>query len=398
MAPDDRHGVIATGFAPAGSGAALPNAAPAGRVVALLAPVTGANAERGDALVKAAQLALSEPGSPALDVRDTGSTPAGAAAAANAAIAAGDGIIIGPLSAAETAAVAGPATAAGIPVLAFTNDAGQARPGVWTLGISPGQQVERLVAAASAQGKTRFAAVLPRNDFGQAMGGALTQAATSAGLPSPDVHFHDDGNAAIASAMRDVSGYADRRGPLDAQIKAARARHDAAGRKQAADLSRQGVPPAPFDALLLGDTGDKLAWLSTFLAYYDIDPPAVQVMGPALWAQPAARAGASIGGAWYAAPDPSARTGFDQAYSAKYGVPAPGLADLAYDAAAVARATSQAGGYSVAQLCRPAGFLGVDGALTLQPTGAVRRGLALFQIQSGVGTLIEPAPAAVPGT
>ncbi|MCW3474736.1 hypothetical protein OL599_09080, partial [Rhodovastum sp. RN2-1] len=68
-------------------------AVPAGRGVAILAPLSGPNAERGQALVRAAKLALSEPGSPALDVRDTGGTPAGAAAAASAAIGAGAGMI-----------------------------------------------------------------------------------------------------------------------------------------------------------------------------------------------------------------------------------------------------------------------------------------------------------------
>jgi hypothetical protein len=392
VARDDQPRPYLTGAGRPPGESGLSTTAPAGRTVALLAPLTGANAERGDQLVKAAQLALSEPGSPALDVHDTASTPAGAAAAAQAAIAAGAGIIIGPLSAAETAAVAGPATTAGVPVLAFTNDPAQAKPGVWTLGITPVQQVSRLMASATAQGKTRFAAVLPHGDFGQAMAAALTKATSAAGLAAPDIHFHDDGNAAIAETMKDVSDYADRRGPVDAKIKAARLRHDAEGRKAVADLSREGVPPAPFDALLLADTGEKLAWLSTFLSYYDIDSPPVQIMGPLQWESPAARAGASIGGAWFAAPDPAARAGFDQAYSAKYGAPAPGLADLAYDAASIARTLAQGGGYSVAGLARPEGFPGVDGLVALQPDGSVRRGLALFTVQHGGAVLTEPAP------
>ena len=398
MARDDRPIAAATGAA-AGQTSA-PSGRSSGRTIALLAPVTGPNAERGDVLVKAAQLALSEPGSPTLDVRDTASTPAGAAAAAQAAIAAGAGIIIGPLSATETAAVAGPATAAGIAVLAFTNDASQGRAGVWPLGISPAQQVRRLVTTATGQSHTRFAAVLPQNDFGQAMGTALTQAAASAGLATPELHFHESGNAAIASAIRDVSGYASRRGPLDAQIKAARARHDAEGRRQAAELSRQGVAPPSFDALLLADTGDKLAWLSTFLAYYDIDPPRVQIMGPSLWAQPAARAGAALGEAWYAAPDPAARAGFEQAYQVAYGAPPPGLADLAYDAATIGRTVTQAdGSAAAAALARPEGFAGVDGMVALQPNGVVRRALAVFQIQPGGATILEPPPSlAAPGS
>ncbi|MCW3477938.1 penicillin-binding protein activator, partial [Limobrevibacterium gyesilva] len=298
----------------------------------------------------------------------------------------------GPLTAAEAAAAAGPARSAGVPVLAFTNDPSQARPGVWTMGLTPGQQVRRLVGAMTAQGKNRFAAVLPQSDFGQAMGTALGQAVAGAGLPTPDIRTYSPGMASINAAVRDISGYASRRGPLDAQIRAARNRHDAEGRKQAAELSRQPIPPPPFDALLLADTGESLSAITSLLPYYDLDPPAVRVLGPALWAAPAARGGSSLSGAFYAAPDPSLRSAFDQQYAAAHGTPAPGLADFAYDAAAIARVLARGEGFSAAALCRPEGFAGVDGVLALLPDGTVRRGLALFEIQRGGPVLVEPAP------
>jgi outer membrane PBP1 activator LpoA protein len=355
-------------------------------------PLSGPNADRGQALVHAAQLALDQPGSPPLDVRDTGGTPQGAAAAASAAIAAGAGIIIGPLTSAETAAVAAPARQAGVAVLAFTSDPAQAQPGVWTLGLTPAQQVRRLVGATTAQGKTRFAALLPSNEFGNAMASALTQATASAGAGTPNIRKYESSNAAISAAVRDIADYANRRGPLDAKIREARKRHDAEGRKEAAELSRESIPPPPFDNLLLADTGERLAWLSSFLPYYDIGAPTVRVMGPALWASPAARSGADLNGAWYAAPDPAARTSFDQKYQEKFSTPAPGLADLAYDAASIARVLAGSDGWSAAALTRPEGFTGVDGLLALQADGTVRRGLALFEIQRGGSVMVEPAP------
>ena len=364
--------------------------------MALLAPLTGANAERGQALQQAAELALAAPGSPALDVRDTGSTPGGAAAAAQAALAGGDALILGPLTAGETTAAAGPARAAGVPMLAFTNDPSAAQPGVWALGITPAQQVRRLVGAAAAAGKSRIAALLPPSPFGQAMAAALTAAAAAAGLPAPDIRIHDGTNGGIQRTLRDLSGYASRRGPIDAKIKEARAKHTPEGRAEAAELAKTPIPPPPFDALLLADTGEKLAWAASFLGYYDIEAPAVQILGPALWANRALRGGANLNGAWYAAPDPSARADFDAAYQAKYGTPAPLLADFAYDAAAIARVLVGSG-YSAAALTRGQGFAGADGVFALQPDGSVRRGLAVFAIHSGGPTVIESAPTAFGG-
>lgn len=374
--------------------------APSGQRVALLAPLTGPNAERGTALAQAAKLALGYPGAPMLDVIDTHGTPDGAAAAASAAISGGAGLILGPLTNTETSAAAGPAVAAGVAMLAFTSDPSQSRPGVWVLGLTPAQQVRRLVASSMAQGKQRFAALLPSNDFGQAMATALSQATASAGA-SADIRTLDNGGMQAANvAVRALSGYASRRGPLDAQIKAARASHDANGRKEVAELTRRAIPPAPFDSLLLAATGDQLSQIASLLPYYDIDRPAVRVLGPALWANPTARGGADLSGAWYAAPDPAARSAFDQQYTAQYGTPAPGLADLAYDAAAIARVVGGAGDFSAASLTRPEGFAGVDGVLGLQPDGTVRRGLAVFEIQRGGPQMIEPAPDSLgaPGT
>jgi branched-chain amino acid transport system substrate-binding protein len=144
---------------------------------------------------------------------------------------------------------------------------------------------------------------------------------------------------------------------------------------------------------MLADTGEKLAWATSFLSYYDFDPPEVHLLGPSLWASPRARGGANLNGAWYAAPDPAARLTFAESYQQKYGAPAPNLADIAYDAAAIARAVANsAGGYSVASLCRPDGFAGVDGVLALQTDGTVRRGLAVFEIKRGGANIIDPAP------
>lgn len=357
--------------------------------IAILLPLSGANADRGQGLLNAARLAFNVPGAPTLDVKDTAGTPDGAAQAAQQAIQAGDGLILGPLTGTETAAAAGPAHDAGIPVLAFTSDPARAQPGVWTLGLTPGQQVRRLVDVARAQGKTRFAGLLPDNEFGHAMADALTQAAGGA-----TVRFYAGGMAGMNTAARDVSDFAERRGPIQDQINAARARDDAEGQHQAQELALVPVPPPPFDVLLLAAIGSDLSELGSLLPYYDVGPQQVKIIGPALWASPAARGNATgfLEGAWYAAPDPAARAGFEQAYAARYGGPPPPLSDLAYDAAALARVVAQQGGALLPSLTRSEGFSGADGVFVLEPDGHVRRGLAVFELRHGTPAVVDPAP------
>jgi ABC-type branched-subunit amino acid transport system substrate-binding protein len=376
---------------------APPSAGASGQGVAILLPLSGPRAEIGQTMLRAAQLALDMPGAPSLDAKDTGGTPSGAVAAAQAAIAAGAGLILGPLTSPETAAVAPIARAANVAVLAFTNDPSQAQPGVWTLGITPGQQVRRLVAATEGQGKSEFAGLLPDNDFGHAMGQALTQATAASNSAPPNVRFYAPGMPSINTAARNLSGYANRRGPVDAQIREARALGTPEGRHQAQELAKTAIPPPSFNTLLLADTGDALAEIAAVLPYYDVDRSAVQIIGPALWASPSSGSG-QFRGAWYAAPDPATRSGFAQAYSAKYGSDPGPLADLAYDAASIARVLGGRG-FSIGGLTQPAGFVGADGWFALLADGQVRRALAVFAVERGGPQMVEPAPtsANVPG-
>ena len=423
-------------YAPGGPGASpapVGAAGPAPRsAVAVLLPLSGSNAALGQAMLQAVQLALAPPGSPPLDAEDTGGTPEGAASAARAALGKGAGVFIGPLKAEETAAVAPIAQAAGVPVLALTSDAAQARPGVWTLGITPGQQVRALVRAVQAEGKTRFAAVLPLGAFGDALAGGLTAATAGTGLPPPTIQRYTPRSAsAVDRALKEVSDYASRRDALKAREQAAQAQaapaaapeapaaptppdgDAAAGQPpdqqqtaQAAPAApgapspplAEPLPPVPFDALLLGAVGPDLGPAASQLAPDGIAPGDVRVLGPALWEAGAARLPA-LAGAWFAAPDPAARKPFETAFAARYGVPPRPLASLAYDAGGLARAAAGPHGFDVGVLQRPEGFAGSDGLLALLPDGQVRRGFAIFEVQPGGAHIVQPAPQdfAAPG-
>ena len=120
-----------SGLAPPGSlGQGLSTLRASGRSVAILLPMTGPRADLGRVLLQAAQLAIADSNAPALDVLDTAGTASGAATAAQSAVGNGDSFILGPLTSAETTSVAPVAQAAGVPVLAFTNDSSQSKPGV----------------------------------------------------------------------------------------------------------------------------------------------------------------------------------------------------------------------------------------------------------------------------
>lgn len=411
----------------AATGPQAPKAATSHKIGVLL-PLTGPNAALGHELLAGAQLALSENGASTtqgqasalqMDVHDTAAV-GGASAAATAAAEAGDGIILGPLTAVDTAAAAPAAQSASMPVLAFTSDVGQARNGVWVMGITPEDQVERLVATARQEGRHRFAAFLPDNPLGHALGNGLLASCRDQGLMSPTIVYHTGSQASITQMMRELSSYDTRRadaqpdgnatapatGSADATDKTLPSDLAAAlkgGSDTSATASADGaaqapaVPklaPPPFDALLLGDTGLGLKNVIGALADSQVSSANVRIMGPGLWAAFATKLGA-LKGAWYAAPDPSSRQSFASRFMAhNHHMPRP-LADLSYDAAKVATTVARVApnGYPADVLTRSEGFAGVDGPFTLLPDGRTRRALGVFEVleNGGGAKLLVPA-------
>lgn len=338
---------------------------PTGNVL-LLVPLSGPLSAVGQVLANAAKLAIPPGHTPSLDIRDTQGTPQGAASAARAGLAAGDGIIIGPLTAEDTQAVIPIAKEDNVNMLPFTNDGALAAPGVWPLGITPTQQVERVVQLASDSGHTQLAGLLPGSDFGHRLADALRQKASALNEPSPNIVFYTPGFQNINIAVQQLSG-----------------------------ASASTKTPPNFNALFIGATDpNTLAEIANFLPYYGIFPQQVQVMGPTLWSNLAtAMAGqTSFVGALYAAPDQSAASAFQAKYQTAYGSTPPGIADLAFDAAALTRLAAASGGYTTQILTAPSGFTGTDGLLVLQPDGTVKRGLAVFAVQPGQPKLVSPAP------
>lgn len=388
---------------------------PGAHDVGLILPLTGRNAAYGLRMRDAAKLALSAKGSPALDVHDT-NAPGGAEQAARDALSRGDAILLGPLTATETSAAAPLAVNAGKPELAFTSDSTQARPGVWVMGLTPEQQVRRMVDAARATGRRTFAAFLPDNAFGHAMGDGLVRACRDAGLKEPQIVFHTMDAQNIDDGLKTLSAIETRQPvaptPTPTDVPAGPSAIDPTGETAAnpAGEAETGatppatptetpapapqavpVPPPPFDALVLADTGLELGRVITALQADHIDSSQVQIMGPALWKAFDGKLGA-LHGAWYAAPDAHDRMGYVAQYRALYRQAPSPVTDFAYDAAALAGSLIRQGGVTTQALTRPDGYMGVDGLFRLRPDGHVTRALAIYQIQRGGGArIVVPA-------
>jgi len=337
--------------------AAVPQGMETKSKVAILLPLSGRGKDAGEAMLNAAQLAMFDLGASdlfELTPKDTGS---GAANAANEALNEGAGLILGPLFSDDTKAVAPLAVQRGVAVVSFSTDTTAAVGTTFLMGFVPQTQVEQIIDYTASRGKTRIALIAPRDAYGDAVAATFytrmqQRQLTNAGL----------------------------------------VRYDAAGMPssdQLADLKR-----LPVDAVLIAAGGQRAAQISAALSAQGLTPALVQRLGTGLWDDKATLALPELQGAWYAASSADLRTRFERRYFETYGVTAPRLASLAYDATALAVVLSKTGrGYGRAALTNPNGFSGIDGIFRFRPDGLADRGLEILEIRNNGGIPIQSAPS-----
>ena len=343
--------------------------------VALLVPLSGANAELGQALLDATQLALFESAGDRMILvpRDTGGNAAGAAGAARAVIGDGARLILGPLLAPEVEAVKPIAQEAHINVIAFSTVTTLAGGNTYLMGFLPRQEVVREVGYARERGLARFAALAPNSPYGHLMADALREVASGSGGSVTKIEFFDPRAGDVSPAIQRLLP----------------------GGEGSTEPSPVSPPAASFDALLLPEGGARLKQIAGQVKSAGGSAKPVQLLGSGLWDTPDIGSDPALVGGWFASSPPEARQDFERRFNATYGHNPPRLASLGYDAAALAAvlARGQAGEpFSQQAILNPSGFTGVDGLFRFTPNGLVQRGLAVLEVVPQGTTVVSPAP------
>jgi ABC-type branched-subunit amino acid transport system substrate-binding protein len=332
--------------------------------VGLLLPLsaTGSSGQLAQNLRNAADLALRDFPTANLQilVKDDSGTAEGAAAAASQAVAEGAQLILGPVFADAVRGAAG--AARNVPVVSFSTDTTKIQRGVYLLSFLPQGDVDRIVSYASAKGKRRLAAILPNTPAGALYEAAFQRAVANSGGQIVSVE-HYDGNQmsmqqhATALAMQIVAG---------------------------------GI-----DAVFMPDSGDASPFLAQIIAANGVKPGKVTYLGSGQWNDPRITGESNLTGGWYPGPDNSSFGGFTQRYKAAFGATPIRNATLSYDAVTLAATLAMKYGadrFTPQVLTNANGFIGIDGAFRLNADGTSTRGLAVYEINRGKTSIVDPAP------
>ena len=330
--------------------------------VALILPLTQNSGPSvvGASLRNAAELALSDSGSQdvTLLVKDDRSTPDGARDAAQAAIAEGAEIIVGPLFAANLREAGHVARGASRPIIGFSTDTSAAARGVYELSFLIESYVDRIVDFAAAAGKKSVAALVPESDYGNIALAEFQQAAARRGLRVLTIERYQP--ATVGAAVQKIAA-------LGNQI----------------------------DTLFIPDQAEGMAAVSTALNANGLTSAKVQILGTGVWNDSRVMKYPALQGAWFATPENTGFNAFATRYRARYNSDPTRVATLAYDAVSLISALARTQGaqrFSENVLTAPSGFNGADGVFRFRADGQNERGLAVLQIGNGTVTTISPAP------
>jgi ABC-type branched-subunit amino acid transport system substrate-binding protein len=310
-------------------------------------------------------MALAEFNNPDIQllVKDDGGSGAGAQQAAEQAIAEGAEIILGPLFAQSVSAAGQVARARGVPVIAFSTDAGVAAPGVYLLSFLPESEVDRVIGYSIAQGKRSFAALIPDNAYGAVVQASFQQAVAR-------------GGGRVVAMERFPLDRAQMQGPVARVVQAAR----------------------QVDSIFIPDGAESVSAAVQALAAGGVNMRRIQLIGTGLWdADPRISAEPGAQGGWFAAPDPSGFRAFSGRYRTRYGQDPARPATLAYDAVSLVAAlvkTQGAARFAQETLTNQSGFAGIDGVFRFRPDGTNQRALAVMRVTASGAQVISPAPKA----
>ena len=367
--------------------------------VGILLPLSGNVDQIGGALLDSIQLAFFEVSDLNVELLmfDTRGTVEGAKQAAELAINSGVDLILGPLFGGSTKAIAPMTKEAGITLISFSNDHLVAQEGVYVFGFLPSQQITRIVNFALESGYTNLAAFVPDNYFGKLATETSRNAVLVQGKDLSRAEYYQPDSENLTELVKIFADYQTRRENLTTHRRQLLRQEDEIAASLLTKL--QGMDTLgnpPFDSVLLPAGGSELKRIAPLLAFFDVDPSRVKLLGTTLWDETADLSlEPALVGAWYVAPAPKGVGEFIERFKKYYGYKPPRLATLGYDAMLVAAALSQtirSGAQPAFDIHDPRGFIGVDGIIRLLPSGINERGYAVLEVGKTGPVVVDDAP------
>jgi branched-chain amino acid transport system substrate-binding protein len=373
--------------------------------IGILLPLSGSASKLGDAMRQAAVLAQFEFGGDHLILQfyDTKGTPEGAKMAAYRALEEKSRVFIGPVFSKEVEAVGQIALDYQIPVLSFTSDISVLSLGVWTTGLSPEDQVRRIISYACEQGKRKLAVMYPSTPSGELSLSAAEKSAQSCegmeivrsvSYAAGTINFDP---AVVKLVSRDIVNFLNKKESEKTPEEVLMAAEFVGPPLEKVPMSNL----LDFDALFIADDGNRLKSVASLLSFYDVTAKVVPFLGSSLWQDESLSQETALIGGLFPSLTQNGYKAFVKKYEEAYGEKPLALSGYAYESVALVSMLSKKAEEEKKSfeeiLLNPNGFKGIYGLFRLLPNGQVERMMNISRIlPRGRFQIIQTAPVAFP--
>lgn len=329
--------------------------------VALLVPMTGDNAGVGQAISNAANMAILDTNDSRVRITTYDTSGAGGPVnAAREALADGSTLFLGPLLAENVRLIAPLAHQADVPVVSFSNDTDVAGQGVFVMGFTPAQSIDRVVDYARERGSLRYVALVPEGLYGERAAEAFRAAVGRNSGELVSIRPYERDQRALQRVITQLHGD---------------------------DLD--------YDTILIADGGSTAMRAAALIRAEHADQ--VRILGTELWnTQPSLAADRAMHGALFASVSDQMFDQLSTRYRARFSASPYRLSSLGYDAALLAirlaRDWSPGEPFPTSALLDEGGFSGVDGPFRFMDNGVAERALEVQEIGPGGATIVAAAP------
>ena len=369
--------------------------------MAVLLPLSGPNAQIGKTIRTSAEIAILQNAPAGLNVSFFDTNKNYADTLTNV-LATQPEIIVGPVFA-DNAKQLRDTKDENLPVLSFTSDATALGDGVMTMNLMPTNSVESIVREIKTDGKKQFIIIAPDTKSGHLMAGTAQNAADIYEIPLAGIFFYNEGdpdsikNASAQASMHNARTTAHTRARQvlsDIMInETLTAIEKSSLNTQLEKLSKTDtIGRIPYDAILFLGNGDDTKSLASYLRYFDVSARDASFYGTTMWDGSDIANDITMSGAKFATM-PNSAPEFNTLYEQTSGTLPNRLATMGYDATNMAIGMIYSNKSHASYLLDPSGYVGTDGLIRLQPTGASERALRIVGL-NGDGTIkdIKPAP------
>lgn len=367
--------------------------------VGMLLPLSGPAAKQGQGLRNAALMALEDVKNDKMMLQfyDTRSSASGARAAVENAINQKSQLIIGPLTAEEVRAISDKATKKDIPIVTFSTNNDVLKPGVYSLGLLVGEQVDRIMSYAASKKRERFALLVPDNNTGISVAKAAIISAQKNDVIITGIAFYPPDTSDFSGVLKGLTNY-DKRTERVKLIRSTLSDKANKGNVTAAKVLGRlkqidTLGDVDFDAIIISEHGTKLKSAIAMLGYYDVTSPKVKILGTSAWENSHLNGEGNTIGSWYPALSRKHNEYFINKYSKIFGENPNSIFAFGYDAVALASAIANDKKYDNLRdaITNPDGYIGINGAFKIFENGYNQHSLDVLEVRRDGDVVIEAA-------